>query len=136
MENAQKAIIMAGSVFMFVIAVSIAIYSYNTVIYVVESILTASEQYDQNVEGYGVVEDDVERYATQAEVVMTILSMQDADYTASKIIVKRSNGSELEFTKGTGAELDDNLYKIEDGSYSVNSTSTVEDGPVIEFKKI
>jgi len=132
MENAQKAIIMAGSAFMFVIAVSIAIYSYNTVIATVESILTSSEQYSQTVEGFTANEvKDVERYATREEVIMTILSMQDKDYTPTTVYV---NGKE--YSKTTGAELDDSLNKtyIPTGLYEISYNYDTEGNPIVTFK--
>ena len=80
MENAQKALIMAGSVLMFLIAISVAIYSYNIVMDVNDSILTSSANNDRNAEFFVSNSVDVERYATKAEIIMAIYGMDDIDY--------------------------------------------------------
>lgn len=87
MENMQKALIMAGSVFMFVIAISVAIYSYSTVTDVVESIMTSSEYNDRSSEYFIENSLDVTRTITKAEVINTLLSMADVDFTADGIVV-------------------------------------------------
>lgn len=142
MENAQKALIMAGTAFMFVIAVSIGIYSYSMVIATVESILTSSEQYNQTTEGFTQIEtESVERFATDAEVKMTIMSMQDGDYVASKVIVKKNSAEILweydksDYQSGLNDSLDKYLNKVQSGTYSISYG--VEDGntSVVIFTK-
>lgn len=91
MENLQKALIMAGSVFMFVIALSVGIFSYTTVTDVIDTIMTTSENNDRASEYF--IEDnlDVTRSVTKAEVIDTILSMMGNDFTADGVIVRWNN---------------------------------------------
>lgn len=87
MENAQKALIMAGSALLFVIAISVGIRAYQNVMDIVETILTTSENNDRASESFVEASSDVERYATRAEVIMAIMSMEGNDFTASEVMV-------------------------------------------------
>ena len=75
MENAQKAIIMGASVFMFVVSLSIALYFYSSVSYNVDSILTSSETIGRDAEYFINREEDVTRDITKAELVMSIIDL-------------------------------------------------------------
>lgn len=121
MENMQKALIMAGSVFMFVIAISVAIYSYNIVMEINDSILTSSANNNTTAEYFTALAEEVERYATRAEIIMAIYGMEKTDYTATKITV---NGltflKEDFFIEGGRKKIEDNIAKISDIKYSVS----------------
>lgn len=122
MENMQKALIMAGSVFMFVIAISVAIFSYNTVRDVNDSILTSSERYATTAEYFIEETEDVTRYATKAEVIMAIYSMADNDFVASEIRVDGTSFKAEKLLTTTGIdEIERNIKnKIINSQYSVS----------------
>lgn len=103
MENMQKALIMAGSVFMFVIALSVAMYSYTVITDVIDTILTTSDYNARSAEYF--IEDyiDTTRYASRAEVIMTIMSMKDDDYSPDKVEV---TGVSFDFEKTDFASTD------------------------------
>lgn len=130
MENAQKALIMAGSVLMFIIALSVAIFQYNTVKGVISTILTASENNDRTAEYFVEATEDTERYATKAEVIMTVLSMFDSNgYSATSVSVN-----------GTVYKNDDNRLNVEnqikniaEGNYSITYTG---DGSTVNFRLV
>lgn len=132
MENMQRALIMAGSVFMFIIAVSVAIFSYDTVMDVAKSILTSSEQYSRQSEYFVENTEDVERYVTKAEIIMAIYSMEDIDHVADTIkidglnyIFKKSDFSSI---KGRN-NIENNIKHIKEGLYSVsyNFSGVIDD---------
>lgn len=121
MENMQKALIMAGSVFMFVIAISVAIFSYNTVREVNNSILTSSENNARTAEYFIANTEDVERYATRAEVIMAILGMESNGYVADKIVVGSETFRKEDFTQTERKnKIEKKLKNIKEGNYSIS----------------
>lgn len=88
MENAQKAIIMAASVLLFVISVSVAVYMYSSVTDTIDSILTSSENNSMDAEYFIEREEDTLRTISKGEVVMQIINLYNSnDYTYNKIFV-------------------------------------------------
>lgn len=121
MENMQKALIMGGSVFMFIIAISVAIYSYNTVREVNNSILTSSENNARTAEYFIANTEDVEKYATRAEVIMAILSMEGNDYVADKVCVGDKTFTKEALTQTEGRnDIEKRLKNIKEGNYSIS----------------
>lgn len=137
MENAQKALIMAGSVLMFLIAISVAIYSYNIVMDVNDSILTSSANNDRNAEFFVSNSVDVERYATKAEIIMAIYGMDDIDYEATKIIVGNLEFKKSDFSTINGKnKIEKNVAKINDLKYSVTYDFSNVNQPVIKYNPV
>ena len=121
MENAQKALIMAGSVFMFVIAVSVGIYSYNVVREINNSILTSSERYSTTAESFIEAEEDIERYATRAEVIMAIYAMKDMHYSPDEINVNGKRFFKEQFSSISGEDdIESKIQGIADSEYSIS----------------
>ena len=83
MENIYNALIMAGSVLLFLIGVSVAIYNYSVVLEVNDNILTNSENYDRAAERFqytdefidGLNRDDLKRIYSGSQVANMILNM-------------------------------------------------------------
>lgn len=137
MENMQKALIMAGSVFMFIIAISVAILSYNTVQGVIEQIMTASERNARAAEYFIEEVTDTERYATKAEVVMAIYSMQGIDYSADEILVAGKSFKKGDFSKPGGRKTIENAIKdISEGEYSLEYDFSTSGKTVLKYKKV
>ena len=110
---------MAGSVFMFVIAISVAIFSYNTVREVNNSILTSSENNARTAEYFIANTEDVERYATRAEVIMAILGMESNGYVADKIVVGSETFRKEDLTQTERKnKIEKKLKNIKEGNYS------------------
>ena len=126
MENMQKALIMAGSVFMFVIAVSVGIYSYNVVMEINDSILTSSANNNQTAEYFTATTENVDRYATRDEIIMAIYSLADKDFVADVIEIK---GQRI-FARSTASE-EGNLSGIDeltnDGRHTGNTEKNISD---------
>lgn len=99
MENASNAVIMAGSILIFVIALSIAVFLYNSIISTNNQVLTSSEYYDRAAEGIGA-NVDVTRKISGAEVANEILDMVNkrGAMTFAKIKVE---GFSHDFTPST-----------------------------------
>lgn len=88
MENAQKAVIMGASVFMFVVSLSIAIYLYSSISYNVDSILTTSENFNRTAEYFLKDDINIVRSISKAEVIMSIIDLYNSTgYKYEKIIV-------------------------------------------------
>lgn len=129
MENLQKALIMGASVFMFVIAISVAMFSYTTVKDVSDSILTSSENNARTAEYFVANTQDVERYATKAEVIMAIYNMADNDYVADKIMVGTLTFEKTEFTTVDGKNnIERRIDSISNGTYSITYKFTDDFG--------
>ena len=136
MENMQKAIIMAGSVFMFIIAISVAMISYSTVQDVIGQILTASERNARTAEYFIEISEDTERYATRAEVIMAIYSMQDKDYSPDIIKVAGATFKKEDFKTVSGKNQIYNAVKhIPEGTYSIEYNFSVSGVTSVEYEK-
>lgn len=101
MENSYNAIIMAGAVLLFVIAVSVGVYLYGKLIQTNDAILTNSEYNDRTAENYALSQfaQDTERKFTGAEVAMQIINLYEGkDYSFKKIEV-RTQGTSYSFPK-------------------------------------
>jgi len=123
MENMQKAVIMAGSVFMFIIALSVAMFSYTTVREVNDSILTSSENNARTAEYFIATTEDVERKIGKEEVIMSIYSMRDSDYSPDEVRVSNLVFTKEEFLTTNGENvLERRLSGIVDGNYSISYT--------------
>ena len=136
MENLQKALIMAGSVFMFIIALSVAVYSYTVITDVIDTILTTSDSNARSAEYFVANTVDTTRYSTKAEVVMTILSMEGNDFTASKVLVdgfafEKSSFSTVEGRNKIEANISNKVVsKNYEVSYDLSDTAN----PIVIFK--
>lgn len=121
MENMQKALIMAGSVFMFVIALSVAMYSYTVITDVIDTILTTSDYNARSAEYF--IEDTIDtiRYASKAEVIMTIMSMKGNDYSVDKVLVDGLLFEKTGFNSADGTDkIETNLKNIHSVSYAIS----------------
>ena len=80
---------MAGEVLMFLVAVSVGIYLYQTLIYAQDSILISSENYSREAE-HTAIDVDTVRKVKKDEVILTIINMIESTNTfeASEVIVK------------------------------------------------
>lgn len=137
MENAQKALVMAGSVFMFIIAISVAMISYSTVQGVIGQILTASERNARTAEYFIEVMNDTERYATRAEVIMAIYSMQDNDYSPNVVRVSGKIFKKENFQTISGKnEIDGNVKNIPEGNYSISYDFSTIGNVIVDYKKV
>lgn len=88
MDNSFKAFIMAASVILFIIAVSVGVLSYSRVLDATDSILTSSEKFTMTAESFEEREIDTTREIPGSEVVFSILNMRDSmDYTFTRIYV-------------------------------------------------
>ncbi len=91
MENSYHAIIMAGAILIFMVAVSIGILTYTRIIEANNAILTESEFFDMNSENFKLngESEDTDRVYSGAEVVMQIINLYEGkDYTYNSITVK------------------------------------------------
>ena len=89
MENSYKALIMGASVLLFVIAVSIAIYTYSVLMDTTDQILTTSETFAKSAEYFSSNTDDTTRRISAAEVVGNILNLgENLDYKYKEIKVE------------------------------------------------
>lgn len=126
MENLQKALIMAGSVFMFVIALSVAVFSYTTVTNVIETIMTTSENNDRSSEYFIGNNVDVTRNITKAEVINTILSMDGVDFTANGVVVNGMTFKKEDFATYAGREkIENNIARITGENFSISYNFTI-----------
>ena len=77
MENASNAIIMAGAILIFVVAITLGVIMYSRVLEANDMVLTNSEQYNKTAEGLSW-ENNIERTIPGSEVVNQILEMAKA----------------------------------------------------------
>ena len=104
MDNAYHALIMAGSVLLFIIGITSAVYNYNKLIEANEKILTNSEYYNRNAENFQYTDnyqtndelntEDMQKIYSGAEIANMIFNM----YTVKQIDV--STGLEIEEEDG------------------------------------
>ncbi len=90
MENAYHALLMAGAILLFIIAVTIGVYTYSTILRTNGQILTVSEKYDRALENFdmSMYSDDTKRQYTGAEIIMQIVNMSEGkDYSYTRITV-------------------------------------------------
>ena len=124
MENMNRAIIMAGHVMLFIVAVSIGVFLYSTLINTQNSILTSSEYYSREAE-HLTSNTDYARVVSRGEAIALVLSLlDDNSYVANSVKVGTST-----FKNDTSGDKNiikqANLYGIviEDGydmSYNFN----------------
>ena len=91
MDNAYHALIMAGSVLLFIIGITSAVYNYNRVLEVNDKFLTNSERYARDAENFqysdyyqtddGLNNENLERLYSGAEIANMIFNM----YTVKQI---------------------------------------------------
>ena len=137
MENMQKALIMAGSVFMFVIAISVAMFSYTVVTDVIDTILTTSDYNARSAEYFIENYTDTTRYATRAEVIMTIMSMQDVDYSTNVVRVDGVEFRKTEFSSNSGRDaIENKLSSIVSENYTIKYEMTDLNNPIVIFTTI
>ena len=113
MENAQKAVIMGGSVLLFVIAISLAVYLYSILMENVDGVLTYSENNDRTAEYFTTSSVDTKRIATRAEVVMSIINL----YTSKDIQYDRIKVGGKTFNKGEDYSRTSDLANIASGGF-------------------
>ena len=90
MENMNRAIIMAGHVMLFIVAVSIGVFLYSTLINTQDSILTSSEYYSREAE-HLTTDTDYSRVVSRGEAIALILSLlDDNSYVANYVNVGTS----------------------------------------------
>ncbi len=104
MENASNALIMAGAILIFVIAISIGVMMYTRVLDVNDMILTNSEHYNRTAESLSE-NYDIERPIPGSEVVNQILEIAKAS--------NNSQGSDFHYNSITveGIGLNE-AYKV------------------------
>lgn len=141
MENIQKALVMAGSVFMFVIAMSVAVFSYTRVTDVIDKILSVSDYNARTAEYF--IEDtlDTTRYATKAEVIMTVMSMKSNDFSADTIVVDGTTFNKIDFSTVSGTNtIEKKIKGITSQNYTIqyefNSTDPNNIKKIIKFRTI
>ncbi|MBR6253577.1 MAG: hypothetical protein IKR04_07080 [Clostridia bacterium] len=84
MENSSNAVIMAGSILLFLMALSVAVFLYNRIMSVNDSILTTSENNDRTAEGYTALDfTENEKLFTGAEIANQILELTRAPNSAT-----------------------------------------------------
>ena len=119
MENASNAIIMAGAVLIFVIALTIGVLMYTRIIDVNDMILTNSEQYSRTAESLAWDDSDIERVIPGAEVANQILEMakasnnsQSSDFHYNRIEVLSYKFTPDILKNTYGVLLDDSYGRI------------------------
>ena len=112
MENLYEAFIMGGSVLLFIIALTVGVYSYTRVLNVNNKILTRSEYYDQAAEG--IEETDFGktyiRVFSPEEVVNQIISLfENRDFVFNRIIVHAGSNTYTYTTPAVDSKGGDGL---------------------------
>ena len=106
MENIQRAIIMAGEVFLFVLALTVGIFLYSTLINTQETILVVSERNNRRAETTNTnLTGSYRRIAKGSEAVWAVLSMlDDVNYVADCVDVTTAGGHKA-FYKSSRNEI-------------------------------
>ena len=88
MDNTYHALIMAGSILMFLIGISVAVYNYSQILELNDKILTNSEysnrdaenfEYSQYTTGDELNTDDLKRIYSSSQVARMIINMYEAN---------------------------------------------------------
>lgn len=77
MDNSQKALQMAFAAFLFVIAASTAIFLYTTLMTNAKQIMVISDNNNMSAEYVDYTDESSKRYISKAEIVMTILDIEN-----------------------------------------------------------
>jgi len=126
MDNLSDAIIMAGQVLMFMVAVSLGIIYYSNFQTTVGKMLTSSEKNSLNSEFYKT-QQYFERYATKAEVINAILSM--------KKDIKREDFEKFEYDAANNVTKHYYLYEYYDTQFVPASVTVInKNGVKMEFR--
>jgi hypothetical protein len=128
MENAYHALLMAGAILLFIIAVTIGVYTYSTILRTNGQILTVSEKYDRALENFdmSMYSDDTKRQYTGAEIIMQIVNMSEGkDYSYTRITV---DGKVFQATKDAEGN-----YKLDLNSALSNIASIKTSSNVVYF---
>lgn len=134
MDNVYHALIMAGSVLLFLIGVSVAIYNYSNLLEVNDRILTNSEYYDRNVENFqytqyytttdGLNTADLKRIYDGAQVANMILNMY---MVKTETLIVTSEGED-NGTQMTSQDISYNKIEV-DGEEFTKSDDYIEKNP-------
>ena len=88
MDNVSKAIVMAGSVLMFILGVSSGIFLYTTLMEANDSILTSSERFSNSAEYFVEGSESTTREISAAEVAGNIISLENSNgFLYEKIMI-------------------------------------------------
>ncbi|MBQ9267761.1 MAG: hypothetical protein IJ217_05775 [Clostridia bacterium] len=112
MDNFQKALQMAAAAFMFVIAATVTIRLYSSLIQNTERIIVASDINNMASE-YAIMEDrDYTRKIKKDEIIMTVLDIENNRSYLDSVEIIASNGSSFTFTvAGEGEYVDGNISR-------------------------
>lgn len=92
MDNFQKALYIGAAAFLFVIAASISIALYSSLIEGSKNVMLASDASRNSVEYATVISDDVTRKIYKDEIIMTILDFEkNSSFIDTIKIVRNSN---------------------------------------------
>lgn len=120
MDNFQKALQMAFAVFLFVIAATTAIFLYTKLNENTDMILLISDRNRSSAETAStMLGDDSIRYATKAEVIMTILDIDNNKSYLNEIEILTSGGASVHtYEVNNGENNLRNIGKINSEFYS------------------
>ena len=118
MDNLSNAILMGGSVLLFLIGISVSIFLYSKIVDTNSKILTTSEYYDRTAETFSQHSDeDVERIISGAEVCNQILEIarHSDDLTFKSITVdgKMYNYDECERLNDRSGKVTEDLQTFD-----------------------
>jgi len=132
LDNIQKAITMAGHVIMFLIALSIGINLYQTLINVSDSVLLSSEGYSQRAEQAKYnMDEDFTRTITKAEVIGTLISFAEGNgFVANSIVVDgttytKAHVKNIIYAQNLNSKVTHSQYKVKYDFSSDGSTVKV-----------
>lgn len=133
MDNIQKAITMAGHVIMFLIALSIGINLYQTLMNVSDSVLLSSEEFSQRAEQAKYnMDEDFTRTITKAEVIGTLISFAEGNgFVANSIVIDgntftKANIKDIFYVQNLNNKVTHSKYKVSYAFSSDGSTVSVE----------
>ncbi len=134
MDNAYHALIMAGSVLLFIIGLTSAVYNYNKVLEVNDKILTNSEQYDRDAENFQYTE----YYETDSESKLNMANMERT-YTGAEIanmIFNMYTVKQIDVGTGQAVPQKPGVERDDPGPYTTPSTQRQVVNSDIAYSKI
>lgn len=102
MENSYNALIMVGSVLLFITALTVGVYTYSKILFTNNALLTNSEYNSRSTENFALADfaEDTERQYTGAEVAMQIINLYEGRDLSFKKITVKMNGSNYVYPRG------------------------------------
>ncbi len=143
MENASNALIMAGSILLFIIALSFGVYTYSRILSINDKILTTSENYARTAENFTLnyvdseINGSIERNISGAEVSNQILEMvrgsNDYHYESIRVSSNLYNTSYFSGIESGGVfgktiVEDEHLNKLTTSLYNLSNKNYKVDG--------